>query len=153
MNNMKELKTLIALLGLCITLSVGISACSDDDEIGSSSDIIGTWVWVSSNGWIKEDGEIIEEWEDNEGDEWMYNTFYEDGTIEIIDISDDWEVCDSGTWEYKNGNLHIIIDGESSILPILSLTSTEMVVGYHEKEKEDGVTYEYYEAAVYKKVK
>lgn len=150
---MKKLKRLSVLLGLFIVLAFGFSACSDDDEVGSSSDIVGTWIWVSSHGWAKEDGKIIEEWEDNEGDEWMYNTFYEDGSLEIIDIGDDWQVCETGTWEYKNGKLHTIIDGESSIAPIVSLTSTEMVIAYHEKETEDGVTYEYYEEYLYRKIK
>ena len=44
------------------------------------------------------------------------------------------------------------LDGEYSVWPIISLTSTELVVGIHEKEQEDGITYEYYESAIYRKV-
>lgn len=142
------------LMFLCLlsVMALGFSGCSDDDDsVGASSDIVGTWVCVSGEGWIKEDGEIIEEWED-EGDEWMYTVFYEDGSVEIVDVSDNWEVCEEGTWKLKNGSLYLTLDGENSVYPIVSLTSTEMIVGIHEKEKEDGVTYEYYESAIYRKV-
>lgn len=139
---------------LLSVMALGFSGCSDDDEgVGSSGDLVGTWVWVSSHGWIKEDGKIIEEWEDNEGDEWMYHIFYEDGTLEYVDVSDDWEVCETGTWEYKGGKIYLVANGEDIIVPVLSLSSTEMIVGIHETEKEDGVTYEYYEAEVWKKIK
>lgn len=147
------MKNFIAFWSLLAVMAFGFCGCSDDDEgVGSASDIVGSWIWVSTNGWIKEDGKIIEEWEDNEGDEWLYHIFYEDGRAEIVDISDDWQVCEEGTWKIKNGEIHLTLDGEYSVWPIISLTSTEMVVGIHEKEKEDGVTYEYYESATYKKV-
>lgn len=115
--------------------------------------IIGSWIWESTNGWIKANGKIIEKWEDNEGDEWLYHIFYKDGKAEIVDISDNWQICEEGTWNIKNGELHLILDGEYSVWPIISLTSTKLVVAIHETEREDGVTYEYYESATYKKVK
>ena len=137
---------------LLSVMALGFSGCSDDDEgVGSSGNLVGTWVCVSENSWIKEDGEIIEEWED-EGDEWLYTVFYENGIVELIDVSDDWEVCEEGTWDLKDGALHLTLDGEYSVWPIISLTSTELVVGFHEKETEDGITYEYYESATYRKV-
>lgn len=148
------MKKFIAFWSLIAVMAFGFCGCSDDDEnIGFSGDIIGTWVCVSDEGWIKEDGEIVDKWKHQYeyGDE-MYNIFYENGKIEIVDPSDNWQVCEEGTWKIKNGELHLTIDGEYSVLPIISLTSTEMVLGIHEKEKEDGVTYEYYESATYKKV-
>lgn len=138
---------------LLSVMALGFGGCSDDDE-GLLGDIVGTWVCVSENGWIKEDGEIIDEWEyEYDYDYGIYCIFYEDGRFENVDPSDDWEVCEEGTWKIKNGVLYLALDGESSVFPIVSLTSTELVLGIHEKEKEDGVTYEYYESCTYRKVK
>lgn len=147
------MRKFIVFWSLLSIMAFGFAGCSDDDESADfSSDIVGSWILVSSNGWIKEDGKIIEEYEDNEGDAWLYNIFYEDGRAEIVDISDNDQVCEEGTWSLKNGELHLTLDGEYSVYTLESLTSNKMVVSIHKKENEDGVTYELYQSATYKKV-
>lgn len=62
-------KKYVWLLGVFLfIITVGFTACSDDDGPGSSADLVGTWQGVSSTGWYKENGKIVEQWEDEEED-------------------------------------------------------------------------------------
>lgn len=143
---------LLFLFGLLSILTFNFSACSDDDENASSSgDIVGTWILISTEGWIKENGKIIDEWNIPE-DESLYYTFHSDGTLEFIDPTDDYEVVETGTWRCEKDKIHLCANGENLVVTLMSVNKTEMVVGIHEKEVEDGITYEYYEAERYQKI-
>lgn len=140
------------LLGLLSVMVFCLSACSDDDDqVGSSENIVGTWVLVSNEGWVKENGKIVEEW-NTKVDDLLYYVFHSDGTLEYIDPSDDYEVVETGSWKYDNGKLYLQANGEAVVVTVMSVSGTELVVGIHEKEVEDGVSYEYYEAEHYRKI-
>lgn len=140
------------LLGLLFIMTLSLGACSDDENAGSSESIVGTWVLISNEGWIKEDGKIIEEWNSIEDeDESLYHVFHSDGTLEFID-PDDHRVVETGTWKYNKGKLYLHANGEDIAVTVISVSETELVVGIHEKEVEDGTTYEYYEAEHYRRI-
>lgn len=142
---------------MCLLLSVfaiSLSSCSDNqDNAGSSKYIVGTWICVSNEGWVKENGKIIEQWNEKEDeDDSLYLVFHSDGTLEYIDPSDDYEVVETGTWKYKNGKIFGSSNGDDYVVDVISVNETYLVVGNHETFVEDGITYEYYEAEHYRKI-
>lgn len=140
------------MLGLLMFAAVNFSACSDDDE-SLSSDLIGTWECVSSYHYVKRNGEIV-----SEGEEVDEHRIQLDGDGKCCYYGkdfygDEWMLEYVGNWNYKNGNLILTEveedgDTDTEYYPVKSLTSTELVVEYYEKEDE----YESYDKLVYHKV-
>ena len=140
--------------------AVNFSACSsdDDDASGSSSELVGLWESVSFEVWEKEDGEIVYEyeWEDGDGggDRVKLNSNGTFVTYEYYNYSGKWVLCDTGTWEYKNGKIYMTFDyGEyeeevTEVATVKELTSTRLVIEAYEK---DGY-YEYWGKSVYRKI-
>lgn len=155
---MKKLK-LLFLFGLLSVMAFSFSACSDDDdEVGSSADLVGVWELVSYEYWEKENGEITYEDAGNENDERI--EFKADGTYREAEYYNDewnWDGEDVGaTWNYKNGviTMRYTEDGEtySSSGTVKELTATKLVVEAYEKETEEGVVYEYWTHSEYRKI-
>ena len=115
---MKKLHSILALL-LLMVCSMNFIACSDDDEEGATSSIVGKWAFSDDPdaGYIfSNDGKMI---------------FWED----------DWQDIE-GSYTL-NGNKLVVVyveDGESDRdeLTIFKLTSTTLVLGgYDEGEYEE----------------
>ena len=143
------------MLGLLMFAAVNFSACSsdDDDAPGSSSELVGLWESVSFEGWEKEDGEIVYEWEDDDDEARV--KLNSDGTFVTYEYySGEWDLCDTGTWEYKNGKIYTTFDDEeyeeeaTEVATVKELTSTRLVIEEYEK---DG-SYEYWGKSVYRKI-
>ena len=142
------------MLGLLMFAAVNFSACSsDDDEPGSSSDLIGLWESISQKGWEKENGKIEYEWD--EKDSSYRIQFNSDGSWEDFEYYEgEWDLCDTGTWEYKGGKLYLSYDDEDyeELALVKELTSSRLVVEASSKEEYEGVTYEYYTYSVLRKI-
>ena len=145
------------MLGLLMFAAVNFSACSsDDDEPGSSSELIGLWESVSQKGWEKENGKIEYEWDEKDNDYRVQ--FNSDGTWEGFEYYEgEWDLCDTGTWEYKGGKLYMTYDDEdedeaTDILNVKELTSSRLAVEVSWREEYEGVIYETYTYSVLRKI-
>ncbi len=133
------------LFGLLMSvMALGFSGCSDDDEPEISAELVGTWELTYGFYREKENGEVVEEYEYDDDHLIVFNadgTCYSDG--------------ETVHWSLKGGKLYMkyVEDGESytESFPI-KISSTEFIIEYTEKWKEDGDTYEYYEKMIYKKM-
>jgi len=157
---MKKFK-LFGVFGLlAILFCLSFSSCSDDDEhVGSASDLIGTWESVHFVGWYKVDGEIVEDYD--EDDNTLKVVFNADGTYELYERwSNDanWGTPELGTWTYKKGTLTTRYvdeyDGEvyENSGPVKELTANRLVLEEYSKEKEDGSVLESFSQVTYRKV-
>lgn len=149
-------KKYVWLLGVFLfIITVGFTACSDDDGPGSSADLVGTWQGVSSTGWYKENGKIVEQWEDEEEDDYRIR-FDEDGTVENFEKNNGkWNgPYHNGTWKYKDGKIYIYYDDdeEADIFTVRELTSSRMVWEYDDKSSDGGASWEECAAEVYRKI-
>lgn len=131
-----------------VILSVGFTACGDDDDDdGVSADkLVGTWELYWNAGYQKSNGEE-DRWDEavTEADKEKI-TFKADGT----GVNDDNESC---TWKLDGKKLTITSGGESETVTLLKLNSAELIVEYFEKGTDEDGTYEYYDKFTYKKIK
>lgn len=147
-------KNYVWLLGLLLSvITVGFTACSDDDSPGSSADLVGTWQSVSSTGWYKENGKIVEQWEDEVEDDYRVR-FDEDGIAESFErYNGKWNGVEIGTWEYKDGKIYIYYgDEEVDVYTVRELTSSRLVFEYRDKSGDGGVSWEEYSIGVFRKI-
>lgn len=151
--NMKKINFLWLVIILTL-LPISFVSCSDDDEegVGSTSELVGTWEIVSHTYQWKEDGIIIEEGTENDSNTRI--TFNEDGTCKGAEFyNDKWNWDWNGTWSYKNGKLSIAYpDSETETATVKELTSSKLVLEYIDKYTEDGTSYEDYEHSEYHKI-
>lgn len=143
------------MLSLLMFVSINFSACSDgnDDVLDSSTELVGLWESVSYEGWEKEDGEIIDEWDEKDDESRIH--FKVDGTWVTYEYwQGDWNLCDIGTWEYKDNKVYTTYDDEeyedeaTDVATVKELSSTHLVVEVYEKAG----SYEYWEKSIYRKV-
>lgn len=142
------------LCGLLSIVAFSFSACSDDDNnVDSPKSIVGTWIMSSNEGWVKENGKTIEEWNDKvDEDESLHYIYHRDGTLEYKDPSDGYQVVEPGTWRYEDGKIYLTENGDDYITDLISVSETELVLGIHGTKVEDGITYEYYAAKHFRKI-
>lgn len=147
-------KNYVWLFGLLLSvITLGFAACSDDDGPGSSADLVGLWQSVSSTGWYKEDGKIVEQWEDEEEDDYRIR-FNEDGTVEDFErYNGKWNGRYVGTWKYKDGKVYVYDDDEEvEVYTVKELTSSRLVWEYHDKSTDSKDSWEEYDIEVYRKI-
>ena len=148
------------MLGLLMFAAVNFSSCSSDDDEGpgSSSELVGLWESVSYEGWEKVNGEIDYEWDEDDDDTRV--KFNSDGTCSDYECYDgEWDLNDTGTWEYKNGKIYCTFYDEyedytyTDFVTVKELTSSRLVIETYFKETdEDGDVWEIYSLQEYKKV-
>lgn len=140
------------LFGLLSVMTWGFIGCSDDDEPGSSAELVGTWKLVNGYYVEKKNGEIIDEGNDDGADDERF-VFKANG---IFENYAEGYLSDNGSWTYKGGTIYVTFDDEGDVytesLKVLELTTTTLTVEYSEKEKVDGTTYEYYSKETYRRV-
>lgn len=126
-------------------MSLSLVSCGDDDEVGDSNALVGTWqcTWIEGYEKYANNPEYDEEW--NEADDFT-TTFNADGTT----IADG----DAGKWKLEGNILTMTFpdDGGSEddiqIYTVLKLTDSELVLEMLEK----GENYEYYDKSTFKKI-
>lgn len=127
--------------GLLSLIIISFTSCSDDD-LGSSSDLVGSWKLTSSHFYMKLNGEVVYDEEGEDVGEVI--TFNSDGTI-----YNDGEVAE---WSYEDGKIRLEYGEEVEYVPVKTLTSSKLEIEIYEKETDDGDVYEYYENMVYTKI-
>lgn len=135
------------LLGFAIVLLLlpfGFVACSDsDDDISSPDAIIGTWESVWSTGWEKENGKIVDKWDEEMTDERV--VFKENGRFVIYyEYNGRWNESESGSWELDGSKLFVETKYDEMTLTVVKLNSKELVIRRHDKY-EDSYYDDYYE--------
>lgn len=151
---MKNFKSLM-IAALAFMASITLASCSDDDDspIGSKEDLIGRWESVHETGWEKEDGEIVDEW-DETGKSLRWE-FYKNGICTAQEWTGSrWESADYGTYTYKNGTITIKSDeyDEDDVIKVKKLTATELVVEESYSYWDEGDKYEGYICVTFEKV-
>lgn len=154
---MKKVLWKVATCIAVVVMSLSVYSCGDDDEdsVGSRDLLLGKWTGVYYVDQEWEDGEMVH----NNKEDFVNGTtrysidFREDGTyVEIDGINN--ENHNYGTWSYSGNKLTMIdtSDGDyKEVWTVTTMTETELVYELREKEKEDGVTYEYYEQHAFKR--
>ena len=150
---MKKLNYLY-LLGLLLFATVNFCACSDSDESGSSSDLVGLWEGVSIEGWYKyNDGETIE-FKDSHNQ--VRLNFNSDGTCESYEYyGGSWDLDSEGKWEYNKGKLSITYFDEDEGMTtdvgiVKELTTSHLVLESYDIDNE---WEESYALLTFKKIK
>lgn len=140
----------------CLFLALAFVSCSsDDDEVGSSDSLVGSWKPVDQQGWEKENGEIVDEWSGTDSvDENSIFTFYENGTgvLSITYEDFDYTYNVNFTWKKSSNKLTCTVNGESTTSTIKTLNSTTLIIEVNDKYTEDGVTYEEYSISTYRRL-
>lgn len=138
-------------------MPIGFASCSDDDDdsVGSSSDLIGTWESVSFTYQDKENGVVVDEGSYNTTDSRL--VFNQDGTCKSAEYyNNKWNWNEIGTWSYKNGIITIrsTEDGEVYVesATVKELTSSKLVLEFSEKYTENGTSYEDYSLTEFRKI-
>lgn len=138
-------------MAFILTSSVFTSCSDDDDNLGSSAELVGIWESVFSEGWEIYNGKK-KEWSENDNTSRI--VFNKDNTMKgFYKSGNTWEQDYIGTWEYKGGKIYATIsdpeypeedDSDLEIVKVLELTSSKLVI---ETIEED-----YYDKTIWKKI-
>ncbi len=152
----KKVFNYFVIVAVALFTACAMTACSDDDDDddkGGSGNIVGDWRPVHSKGWEKENGKIVDQWDDEIPANDYLVSFKSDGSYTIFEGGSTYEV---GTYVVKGDKITIkynedgYTDQESAKFKI---KGDKLTFYFSEKEGDDGVTYESYEENTYKRVK
>ena len=151
---MKKYLRALFMLGLLLTL-IPLAGCSkDDDGISSPVLIIGKWQGVSSSGWEKEDGKVVDKWNDKESFDYDFIEFFQDATGEWWDADSNRK--HSFAWCLHEGNDGIEVEigdeyvglGTEDMYRIKTVTNDKLVLVSGDDDPEDG----WYQEDTYKRI-
>ena len=139
--------TKIGVLLFGALLWLGTSACNDDDGPDATQLLEGTWEQNESTGWLRENGELIYEWDENVAD--VRYQFNKDGTfVEYEADGTGWNISDKGTWTCKHDELRLHYpneegtdDDEVVTQRVYYITDTTLWLDYHYNVREEGNHY------------
>lgn len=144
---MKKLFLIVAAL----FAAVSFNACSDDDDNNVDlNQLYGTWQEVRSYGYALENGKKVDTWDEDEADDNLYYTFYENGRACYSASSHDIHYTQSGNklvLTFTNGR-----ETFTCTWTIEELTATQMVATEYSSGSEDGMFIEEYDTMVFKRV-
>lgn len=144
---MKKYKIFYALFVL-LGMSLSFTACSDDDDEVSSSQLVGTWEATWEKGYEKWEDEI-DEW-DEAPEEPFRITFYEDGTwLSEYYYNGKWHDEENGTYSVKGNKIYVSDRWDDYEVTIVSITSSQLIL----EEKGKDADEEWYYKITYKRVK
>ena len=130
-----------------------LAGCSKDEDGLSLSPafIIGKWQGVSSSGWEKEDGKVVDKWNDNESFDYDFIEFKYDATGEWGDAESNRK--HSFNWYLDDDNDLVIGekyvgDGTGDIYVIKKLTKDKLILVSGDDDSEDG----WYQEDTYKRI-
>ena len=140
---MKNLK-LSSLLAMLVCAFV-FTSCSDDDNVGSASDLVGTWQSVQEIYWEKIDGVMDPDYDT----EWHESTdvkleFTADGKLSKYEYyNNKWELEFTVDYTYSGGKILAAVPGGGTmpIAKVLVLNSTTLELEETGYEEEEGVEY------------
>ncbi|MDE6649634.1 MAG: lipocalin family protein [Muribaculaceae bacterium] len=149
----KYLSALLMLVMLCALIP--LTGCSkDEDGISSPALIIGKWQGVSSSGWEKEDGKVVDKWNDKESFDYDFIEFF-------YDASGEWWYADSNrkhsfAWCLNEGKDGIEVEigegfvgnGTGDTYKIKTLTKDKLVLVSGDDDPDDG----WYQEDTYKRI-
>ena len=144
---------LFFLFGLISIITFSFSSCSDDDDIGNTSELLGLWEPIHAEGYSIYDGEK-DTWNkdvDAASSHGEYNRleFLNGGIYNSYAYYNGWEVeIENGTYQLKGNKLHATHEEGTFVNTVISLTSTRMIL--ESKENWDGE--EYYEKITFAKI-
>ena len=137
-----------------LAMSLTLVSCSDDDKgPGSTEELVGMWEVVEGTEWEKEDGEIVYEDDDYNGDlryefkaNGTYNRYYKSGSS--------WYNDENGTYSYKKGTLTMFDEDEeeSYSATVKALTATTLEIESYASFNEGGIYYEAYVSFKFKRI-
>ncbi|MCD8043846.1 MAG: lipocalin family protein [Tannerellaceae bacterium] len=134
---MKTIKFLIVCLLLSLT-SV-FQSCSNDDDY-DKDDLYGKWQGIREEGYYKENGKVMKEYDDDISGDRLFIEFEKGGTFVI------WEGNSSneGSWSLNGSKLTLSYDDEDEIMTgeIETLTSTTLVTVFEEYDEDGDYFYE-----------
>lgn len=154
--NMKKISYLLGLCAMVCCLAAGFASCSDDDEDVSTSELVGLWEPIHTEGYDIWDGEK-DEWDEdinaatNNSDYNMRIEFTSDGTYKQYYYYNGWKLdFDNGTYRTNGNKIHVYDpeEDEEITLTVVSLSGDRMVL----EEKEVWEDEEYYEKLTFKRV-
>lgn len=149
---------------LTVLLSVSLTSCGDDDDIGNVSNLYGTWQTSYSEGWSKTNGEITDDWmcecvPGYAGNQYSIRLkFSGDGTVTEYEYQTGgtWRIEDTYKYSLKGNKLYIedyYGDGDDGIFTVKSLSSSQLVLEeYYSGTYDNGDKYEDYYKETYQKV-
>lgn len=142
---MKKLKFAL-LVAFATIFCLSFTACSDDDDnnIGSKEDLIGLWESRHCRGWEKEDGRIVDEWDEDYRDKrWEFKA---DGTCITSERSSNRWYSETCTYTFSGGKITLYDKyGDSSVGTVKKLTATSLEIEAKGTFYDDGVKYEEYD--------
>jgi hypothetical protein len=136
----------LLLLGLMMTLTF-TACCNDDNDSISASDLTGSWLETRWLGWVKIDGVLDHEWDEEPNSPRLY--LNADGTGYYTALrKGEWEVTTEFTWTLEGNVLTMTSDygADGTVVNrnvIESLDENTMVLVY-DYEVEAGINGEIY---------
>lgn len=152
----KKVRYYFVLCPIAILSAFALTACGDDDDdepgTNGKNGIVGEWLLVSDKGWEKEDGEIVDQWDDDMTDDGIVYEFKSDGKLYMWDGR---YLAGRADYTYSGTKLTITYT-ESGFTQKNSATckisGNRMTLTFYEKEREDGILYESYDEAVFTRI-
>lgn len=132
------MKKYLLMLFVAILPAIAFTSCSDDDDNLplTEANLVGSWKSVRIVGWEKEDGKIVDRWDEAFTDE-VY-TFNADGT----GVYNDSGYTSSFHWCIDGNTLYI--DAWSEDYTIKQLTSNTLVLGEYYNDGDGSEQYDEY---------
>ncbi|MDE7096227.1 MAG: lipocalin family protein [Muribaculaceae bacterium] len=157
----KKVLNYFVIITVALFTACAMTACNDDDDeddlgggSGSKGGIVGEWLLTRAQGWEKENGKIVDEWDENFDSIYEYTVykFRSNGTVEVY-LENHLE--DRAKYTLKGNKLAItyVEDGEQYTETCdCKISGDNMKITTSEKEIENGVTYEYYEELYFERL-
>lgn len=145
------MKKFYSLFVACISMIMltGLASCTNEV---ASEDLVGSWESVSLTGWVKANGETIDQY-DGPFDETKI-VFFANGTYKSYDKQDGtWYEEVTGTYRCEGKKLILNeADGDFVDVTIKKVTSSELTLESKVKYNEGEIEYEEYDLGVFRKV-
>lgn len=143
---LKAFKYFILLFFTTLSL-VSLTSCDEEKKNGpdnTSSDIVGRWRVTHISGYEKENGRIVDSWDEDvdEYDESLVYNFKRNGELIIYEYYDGHYDEERGFWEIDGKKLYLDIYDEDEEWDIKTLTSSRLVITARFKY---GTSEDYYE--------
>ncbi len=144
------------LAAMAALACIALPSCSDDDDesqIGSKSDLIGLWESTHVTGWEKENGTIVDRWDEYGVD--MRIELRADGSCTLWEWDDSqWGEAQNGYYSYSNGVLSMNgYDWDSpDVYNVKKLTATELELEASDSYWSGETRYELYNDITFRKV-
>lgn len=142
------------MLGILISV-ISLAGCSKYDDIPlSPALIIGTWQGVSSSGWEKVDGKVVDKWNDKESFDFDFIEFKFDATGEWWDADSNrkhsfaWCLNEHGEgYDVEIGEEYVGL-GTGDIYIIKKVTKDKLILVSGDDDPDDG----WYQEDTYKRI-